>query len=479
MKTNEQPTERSQRIRQAMQTHVSDRLAKALDKWKGKDDAQARKAIADSREKYQLSRILEKGINANGMAVATHIAKGIHPDLKIKTHTNLHVRFNGLAVLDEVGSHVLCSHTSIADTTGDGAHNAAAYELYLLLECKVDEASIAELLQSGDIDAIDALSIEAASSANFTEELLFLLESKCAKPSVHALSKQVYWLSGKDPSKSSEYCLLAPLYPASLVHQAYLQIHPSQYGKENAAARVAKRERKPYAGVYEEYDRLAIQKLGGAHPKNISALCQLRANNNYLLASLPPPAWKAGQRYLPLNADSVFERAFGARPAVRETVKAFLAFLLTDPPANRFTRQQGDDYLETLLDELVIHAGELQSQPAGWTLEKGYDELVLAEKLWLDPLRAEMPGEADFAEEWLRMDWPAEVGKRFARWLNAQLQGKLSVGDAEMREWRKVFLAEEGSWVQGLRGLRNQMAVPNYIPFRKTHDELMAQRGAA
>ena len=479
METNEQPTERSQRIRQVMQTHVSDRLAKVLDKWKGKDDTQARKAIADGREKYQLSRILEKGINANGMAVATHIAKGIHPDLKIKTHTNLHVRFNELAILDAVGSHVLRSHASIADTTGDGAYNAAAYELYLLLECRVDEVSIAELLQSGDTDAIDALSIEAANSANFTEELLFLLESKCAKPAAHALSKQVYWLSGDDPTKNSEYCLLAPLYPASLVHQAYLQIHPSRYGKENAAARTARQKGNHYKGVYEEYRNWATQKMGGTKPQNVSHLNSERRGDNYLLASLPPPAWKAGQRYLPLNADSVFERAFGARPAVRGTVKAFLAFLLTDPPVNRFTRQQGDDYLETLLDELVIHAGELQSQPAGWTLDKRYDELVLAEKLWLDPLRAEMPDEADFAKEWLRMDWPAEVGKRFARWLNAQLQGKLSVGDAQMREWRKVFLAEEGSWVQGLRGLRNQMAAPNYIPFRKTHDELMAQRGAA
>ena len=45
------------------------------------------------------------------------------------------------------------------------------------------------------------------------------------------------------------------------------------------------------------------------------------------------------------------------------------------------------------------------------------------------------------------MDWPAEIGKRFARWLNGQLEGKLPVGDAEAREWRKVLMADD-SWLQ-------------------------------
>ena len=44
------------------------------------------------------------------------------------------------------------------------------------------------------------------------------------------------------------------------------------------------------------------------------------------------------------------------------------------------------------------------------------------------------------------MDWPEQVGKRFANWLNAQLQGKLPVGDAEAREWRRVLLADD-SWL--------------------------------
>lgn len=479
MKNKEESTERSQRIRQAMQAHVASRLARALAKWDGKNDALARQGIVVAHEKYQLATILEKGSKANGMAIATHIAKGIHPDLKIKQVTNLSVRFHELSTLDEVGSHVLNSQESLADATGDGAYNAAAYELYLLLDCKVESTTLGALLQSGDTDAVGALGHKSAEAEKLAEKLVFLLESKCVKPAVQTLSKQIYWFSGTNPANDNDYCLLAPLYPASLVHQAYLQIHPARYGLANLAARKAKRDGKTHEHAYEEYRDWALQKMGGTKPQNVSQLNSERGGTNYLLSSLPPPAWKPSPRYLPVHCNSAFDRAFGARPAVRRTVKACLAFLLTNPEPNRHTRQKVDDLLDSLVDELVIYAGELQSQVAGWSLDDRYGDLALPEKLWLDPRRAEMPDQAEFAEQWLLMDWPAEIGKRFAKWLNAELQGKLPVGDAEARQWRKVLLGEGSSWAQSLRTLRDQTGAPNYIPFRKTHDELLASRGAA
>lgn len=446
MNTKEPPTERSQRIRQAMHKHVADRLAKALDKWKGKDDAASRLGIATANEKFQLARILEKGERANGMAVATHIAKGIHPDLKIKNVSNLHVPFNALPSLQELGSHVLNSQLSLADTTGDGAYNAAAYELYLLLDCQVDGIRLGDLLQAKDVDAINALSFESSEPSALTDALLSLLDSKCARPAVHTLSKQIFWMEGNDPCVDSHYHLLAPLYPASLVHQAYLQIHPTRYGEANSNARKARRDGKHHDGVYEEYRDWATQKMGGTKPQNVSHLNSERRGDNYLLSSLPPPAWQASTRYLPTHTHSVFERTFGSRPAVRSAVKGLLAFLMTDAEANRHTRKTVDNALESLVDELVIYAGEMQSQLAGWSLDAAYEDLVLSEKLWLDPARAALPDEADFAAQWQAMDWPAEVAQRFARWLNAQLQGKLSVGDTETREWQRVLLADD-AWM--------------------------------
>ena len=449
MENKNRTTERSQRIRQSMKTHVAGRLAKALAKWDGKNDAMARQGIADAHEKYQLATILEKGRKANGVAIATHISKGIHPDLHIKHTTNLLVRFNELPSLNEVGSHTLNSQSSLADATGNGALNAAAYELYLLLDCKIEGLSLGALLQSGDADAANALSDEATEAEKVAEELVLLLESKCASPAVHALSKQIYWLSGSNPVNEKDYCLLAPLYPQSLVHQAYLQIHPTRYGLKNLAARKARRDGKAHECAYEEYRDWALQKMGGTKPQNVSHLNSERRGDNYLLSSLPPPAWQASLRYLPVHANSAFDRSFGARPAVRSTVKAFLTFLLTDLDPNRHTRKRVDDFLDSLIDELLIYAGELQSQAPGWSLDDRYGDLALAEKLWLDPERADMPDEMEFAQQWHRKDWPAQVGKRFARWLNAQLQGKLPVGDAEAREWQRLLLADESFMFAG------------------------------
>lgn len=477
MEANERLTERSQKIRQAMQSHVAERLTKELAKWSGKTDAQSKKAIQAAHEKYQLARILEKGVKANGMAIATHIAKGLHPDLNVKRHTNLLVRFDKLPRLDEVGSHGLRQGASIVDATGDSAHNPAAYELHLLLCCEIDGVPLMDALQSGDQDALDALAMGTPDAARFAADVLALLADKCTSPRVDARGKQIYWCAGGDPLIDPSYRLLAPLYPASLVHEAYLKIQQSHYGKENAAARLAKRAEKLHDRAYEQYRNLATRKMGGAHPKNISHLNNERRGYNYLLESLPPPEWKASQRYLPLHAKSIFDGAFNARPAVKKTVKAFRAFLLIDPPANQATAQQIEDHLDALVDEMTVYAVEMQSQPPGWTLDERYEDLAELEKLWLDPRRADLPDEAEFARQWQWMDWPAEVAKRFAQWLNAQLQGKLPVGDAEMREWRKALLADDRAWAQDLRERRGEMGAPNSVPFRKSHDELVAQGG--
>ncbi len=110
--------------------------------------------------------------------------------------------------------------------------------------------------------------------------------------------------------------------------------------------------------------------------------------------------------------------------------------------------------------------------PAGWTCastdeEKRFQKLARAEQLWLDPLRAELPQEADFAREWLWMDWPAEIGQRFANWLNAQLKGKLPVGDVEAREWKKALLTDEDGFAQQLSEQRKQLDAPRYIAVRE------------
>lgn len=65
------------------------------------------------------------------------------------------------------------------------------------------------------------------------------------------------------------------------------------------------------------------------------------------------------------------------------------------------------------------------------------------EQLWLDPLRAEQPDEADFARGESRWTGLPPWAQRFANWLNAQLRGKLPLGDAEARAWQELLTDED------------------------------------
>ena len=141
-----------------MHEHVTHRLTHALGKLEGKTDPATQKRRAELVEKYQLAGIVEKGVRvAKDIAVASHIAKGVHPDLRVKTATNLAVNFSELPQLNVLGSHVLSDDEKLHDTTGDGAKNAAAYELYLLLECRFEGQKLIDLLRCKDPDAIEAM----------------------------------------------------------------------------------------------------------------------------------------------------------------------------------------------------------------------------------------------------------------------------------------------------------------------------------
>jgi len=115
--------------------------------------------------------------------------------------------------------------------------------------------------------------------------------------------------------------------------------------------------------------------------------------------------------------------------------------------------------------------------PAGWTRDsERFGNLERVEKLWLDPLRAELPEEEAFASDWLRMAWPEQVGKRFANWLNSQLDGKLAFGETEARRWKQELLADEGNFCQQLERLRRRLG---HVPASGSQAEIPAQQGGA
>lgn len=451
--------------RAAISAFLQERLQAKLDKLKP-DDPQRDEVIASFAHDVWLASAAKR---VEQIQAVTHSLKPIHPDAR---GTNLYVEPRTLPPLTELGSHALGERF-----VGDVVGNAAALDVYKLLKLEVNGRSLLAALLAQEADALPALHTDPAQAQALRDAFVSLTQPRAEGPSSHTLAKQLYWLTGSDACDDAHYTLLAPLYATSLAHAVHAQVQEDRFGEANKAARQARRERKMHDGVFHDYPGLAVQNMGGTKPQNISQLNSERRGVNYLLSSLPPQ-WKASAVRLPVHAASVFDRLFIARPEVRRTVRALRVFLESNPDANLATRERREALLDALVDELVSLAAELQRiLPPGWSRDdERFQALDYEETLWLDPLRAEIPEEAQFAHDWQYMDWPAAIGKAFAGWLNAQLRDKLPVGDAEAREWKKVLLTDEDGFKQQLRELRDKLDAPHYIPIRKTHAELVALR---
>ena len=437
-------------FRDAVDSFLDERLRAKLDKLKEDDPKREQLHAQFQRETW----IADAARRVSQIQAVTHSLKAIHPDAK---GSNLYVQPSTLPRLQQVGSHAL--RESFAD---DVVGNAAALDVYKFLKLEAGGKSLLDALLATEPDALQALSDDPEQAGEWRDAFVGLIRRQDAQPASHALAKQLYWLTGDDPCQDIEYTLLAPLYATSLAHTVHARIQDARYGEANKAARSARREGKPHDGVLQEYPGLAVQKLGGTKPQNISQLNSERRGVNYLLASLPPN-WQGRKNRLPAHAASVFDGLFGARPLVRNTLGTLRTFLQSNPPANVKTRWRRESLTRFLIDELTFMAGELQQgEPAGWTQDQSrFGGLARSEQLWLDPGRATLEEEQAFARDWLAMQWPADIGKRFANWLNSQLDHKLPMGEVEARHWQKELLAWDNAFAGQLRQLHPDIPATN------------------
>ncbi|MBA4284038.1 MAG: type I-F CRISPR-associated protein Csy1 [Xanthomonadaceae bacterium] len=382
----------------------------------------------------------------------THSLKAIHPDAR---GTNLYKPPDQLPVRDEIGSHSLGP-----DFAGDVVGNAAALDVYKFLRVTVDGRSLLDWMLAGDADLKAAMSPKPALAEGWIEAFLGLVQPRGAA-ATHTRAKQLFWLTGSNAADDADYHLLAPLYASSLAQTVYLSLQESRFSEAAKTARQARREQRPHDSGYADYPDLAIQKLGGTKPQNISQLNSERRGDNYLLASLPPH-WKAEPVKAPFGIESVFPR-FAQRKLVRQSVRALKRFLERDPDPTMETRNRVEGSLAEIIDDLVIFAAELyQALEPGWSADHRC-ELTEDEQLWLDPDRAD--ADEVFAARWQRMDWPEQIGKRFGNWLNGALEGKLPVGSIEHRHWAKELLLD-AQWAGELHEHRARLDAPQFIPTR-------------
>ncbi len=345
----------------------------------------------------------------------THSLKPIHPDAK---GSSLFREPRSLPTIAELGSHALGA-TFDADVVG----NAAALDVYKFLKLEHQGRSLLSLAIEADVDLGAALHSDSAVANSWMAAFAGLAEPR-GKVSSHTLAKQVYWPVGSDPHNDASYHLLAPLYPTSLVHRFYLTLQGDRFGEEAKAAREARKAGEWSERPVHEYPQLAIQKLGGTKPQNISQLNSERRGDNCLLASLPP-VWQSSTVKPLFGVASMFD-VFRWRSDVRAQTGHFRRYLESDPARNKETRARRDELVEALLDELMQFTAEVQTLPPGWSSD-AQCHLPPHQIAWLDPEGSDTAN-ADPIDR---------MASDFANWLNGQLRDPLPMGDAEYLHWRK------------------------------------------
>lgn len=413
---------------------LQERLQSKLEKLKPEEDEQRQALLLDHLPENWIANAAK---NIWQLELATHVLKYTHPDAKNEARIfSSNIVYPGHSIL---GDGVVGSHTVDALACLDVAGNAAWLPVDKFLCLEVSGLSILNrvcqndpLLREtfADLGEVDSEWMSAFSNYANPEK----------KPASHKLAKQIYWPVDRSRNNSSQsnYHLLAPLFPTSLVHGLWKQIREDRFSDEAKAAREARRNGLDHQHGYCEYPNVAIQNFGGTKPQNISQLNSERYGENYLLPSLPP-SWKSAEIRMPLAVNSVFDRIFGSRPRVRELVRILREFLVSVEHAgtNIRIRNKRAELAGLIRDEVLQYAAELRQLEPGWS---ALPECLLnsAEQCWLDPERAEQ--DADFASLRQRGDWPDEICRRFGNWLNARLTTpNTQMGAIEATHWRDVL----------------------------------------
>ncbi|TWH77302.1 CRISPR-associated protein Csy1 [Azomonas agilis] len=380
----------------------------------------------------------------------THVLKATHPDAR---GSSLYLVPTELPSHAEIGSHTLG-----AEYADDVVGNAAALDVYKFLKLDVEQRRLLDWFLADDPDLVAALHPDSATAQDWSAAFKGLIRSADADYASHPMAKQVYWCIGDDPTQDEHFHLLQPLFSSSLAHAVHHDIQAARFGEANKEARQARRDNQPHDAPYVEYRGLAVRKLGGTKPQNISQLNSERGGVNYLLSSAPP-SWAQVQPRQLLFIDSALQR-FQSYEEVPSLLKQLGEFLTSNPPPTMETRTKRERIEQALGQSLAAFGLAMQQAfPAGWTRDTNC-KLPLCEQLWLDPERTELAPRPDYQDEDIAFaqayewkDWPDEVAGRFANWANNYLSAKypLPVGDVEYRHWAKQAIVEVTEWPATMR----------------------------
>jgi CRISPR-associated protein Csy1 len=364
---------------------------------------------------------------AKQISLATHAAKFTHSDAKASS-----ILVSQPCTDNQIINNRYLVTASLTNRAIDAVGNAAALDVAKLLNITINGESLITQLQQNHAQALSAFTDDAELLQTWVDGFKLALGDE--KLSSHNLSKQIYFPI-KSESNDIDYHLLCPLFSSALSHKLHKKITETRFG-DSKDIRDARRANKYDERMDISFPNTAVQTFGGSKPQNISQLNSERYGQNFLLNTAPPTF--TAQVKPPINNTSLFNRQLTYKVSgYLRDFKAFLSKL--NPDENNFKVRYKRDYhfILPILDQLMNHAANVQTLPAGWASESNC-RLKHAHALWLDVYN---PNES-FQREREKLDWQAVIAADFASWLIKQLKNdeKYRLGDIEHAYFSKVCL---------------------------------------
>ncbi len=430
-------------ITNSINQYLKIELEKDLQKEVSQMNKPNEKKIANKREKlaphFEYATFISDFFSSvafmreQNLSLATHTSKGVHPSVKGNNIIFLEKR-NDLSH-HIIGSHSINHIVIDANSNNTGSHAGHLKTIVGFLNIRINGKLFYEFIKEKSL-AFQKFFEKYDNSLMF-DYLSSKINNIVVTPSTDERNKQLLF-----PVDTNNYVCIIPLYPSSLANYVYEQINFSKYSEDSKSSRESKKNNR-HDKPFRDFINLASVKLGGNNQQNVSRLNNEQGGRNYLLPSLPPPSISRNiddnEGFRPSKfATSIFSKSLKYQ-CQKDIQRVFE--VVEDTRNIVEVRDKRKNALDVVLQTLFSFAEYMRTAlPAGWS--KDYKELSMAEKYWLDPMRAELKGEEEFAEQRDSAEWIDEIINNFASWLNALLreqfpQHKNDIADAEFIEWER------------------------------------------
>lgn len=325
--------------------------------------------------------------------------------------------------------------------TYDMAHNnGALISISRFLAISVAGFSIYDLILNRQFHFLESFSENTDQLNRWKHGFSNIIEKRSINSA--GFTKQAYY-----PVTNTSYYLLSILNSSTLAESIFNKITSSKYRKTSDFFN--DNESNGQRLIFPK-DKVAVVRVGGNNPQNVSMLNRGRnwkpyrdstgSFGIYYSVSTKPPVWQS-QLKPPINRVSFFY-GLSRNYHVQENIQYLADFLtrfeslqlsIKDPKRMHWVEQ----WLEGLVDEVLVYVKTIQAIPAGWSATEGI-KLKTEHQLLLDCYR----NDEEFLALKVTSTWQAIIIQDFAAWLNDRLRKankKFTPTDAHTKLWSKLF----------------------------------------